>query len=282
MKTSRRAISAALCCLGLMAVFVVPTAGGSQGQTSSDPNLNKALRPAPRVVTGSPPGMKVLGDVKPQSSFGLGQGATWIAASQFSVRLSGASPDLDYAGNFFFTSPGGSGRYYAQLEVEPGVNIQHLTCVFNDGSAGDNVGFTWYRYTTNVSTGATTATTLDSFVTAGTPGVGFNFLDPADLTMSTTDAVFLLFNHYIAVDVTSNVSFAGCWAFWNRQVSPAPGAATFSDVPTTHPQFRFVEALVDSGITGGCGGGQYCPNQALTRGQMAVFLSAALGLHFPY
>jgi hypothetical protein len=51
-------------------------------------------------------------------------------------------------------------------------------------------------------------------------------------------------------------------------------------VPTTHPFFQFVEALVASGITAGCGGGNYCPDAALTRGQMAVFLSKALGLHF--
>jgi hypothetical protein len=63
-------------------------------------------------------------------------------------------------------------------------------------------------------------------------------------------------------------------------VSPAPATATFGDVPTSHPFFRYVEALVASGITAGCGGGNYCPDAALTRGQMAVFLSKALGLHF--
>jgi hypothetical protein len=265
--------------LGLLAVFMVPSGAA---QSSNDPNLNKALRPAPRVITGSPQGVTPLGDVKPQSSFGLGQGATWIGASQFTVRLSGASPDLVYAGNFFFDSPGGSGRYYAQLDVEPGVRITHLSCVYNDGNATDNVGFTWYRYTTNVSTGATTAVTLDSFVTSGSPGVGFGQLDPADQTMSTYNGLLDLINHYIAVDVTGNVSFAGCWAFWNRQVTPAPATATFNDVPTSHPFFRFVEAMVDAGITGGCGGGNYCPNAGLTRGEMAVFMSAALGLHFQY
>jgi hypothetical protein len=75
---------------------------------------------------------------------------------------------------------------------------------------------------------------------------------------------------------------------WNQfrvryrlQVSPAPATATFpSDVPTTHPFFRFVEALAAAGITGGCGPGAYCPDGAVTRGQMAVFLATALGLHF--
>ena len=62
-------------------------------------------------------------------------------------------------------------------------------------------------------------------------------------------------------------------------VSPAPPAgASFSDVPPDHPFFQYVEALAASGITGGCGGGKYCPDAPLTRGQMAVFLAKALGL----
>ena len=67
---------------------------------------------------------------------------------------------------------------------------------------------------------------------------------------------------------------------YRLQVSPAPEVATFNDVPTSHPFFQFIEALAASGITGGCGGGNYCPDAPLTRGQMAVFLSKALGLHW--
>ena len=68
---------------------------------------------------------------------------------------------------------------------------------------------------------------------------------------------------------------------WTRQVSPAPATATFGDVPTDHRFFQFVEALVKSGITAGCGGDNYCPDAPITRGQMAVFLAKALGLQWP-
>jgi len=68
---------------------------------------------------------------------------------------------------------------------------------------------------------------------------------------------------------------------WMRQVSPAPAAATFTDVPTDDSRFRFVEALARSGVTAGCGNGNYCPDAPLTRGQMAVFLAKALGLQWP-
>lgn len=73
----------------------------------------------------------------------------------------------------------------------------------------------------------------------------------------------------------------GAYVGYTLQVSAAPAIATFTDVPTTSPRLKFVEALVAAGITAGCGGGNYCPNSPITRGQMAVFLAAALGLHFP-
>jgi hypothetical protein len=68
---------------------------------------------------------------------------------------------------------------------------------------------------------------------------------------------------------------------YRLQVSPPPADASFGDVPTSDPAFQFVEALVASGITAGCGGGNYCPDAPLTRRQMAVFLAKALGLHWP-
>ena len=90
--------------------------------------------------------------------------------------------------------------------------------------------------------------------------------------------VYYIFAQPGPTDATSFVAFR---LAWKRQVSPAPGTATFADVPVGSQFHRFVEALAASGITGGCGGGNYCPNAPLTRGQMAVFLAAALGLHWP-
>jgi hypothetical protein len=75
--------------------------------------------------------------------------------------------------------------------------------------------------------------------------------------------------------------FSGAVVRWRRSVSPAPPEATFNDVPTSHPFFQFIEALAISGITAGCGTGIYCPDNPVTRGQMAVFLAKALGLHWP-
>jgi hypothetical protein len=78
------------------------------------------------------------------------------------------------------------------------------------------------------------------------------------------------------------VRFQAVRIVYRLRVSNAPGTATFpNDVPTSHPFFQFVEALAAAGITGGCSAGSYCPNSPVTRGEMAVFLATALGLHFP-
>jgi len=65
------------------------------------------------------------------------------------------------------------------------------------------------------------------------------------------------------------------------QISPAPLTATFTDVPTGYWAFRHIEALAASGITAGCGGGNFCPENYVKRSEMAVYLAKALGLHWP-
>jgi len=47
----------------------------------------------------------------------------------------------------------------------------------------------------------------------------------------------------------------------------------FSDVSTSNSIHDHVSAIAAAGITSGCGGGKYCPGNAVTRGQMAVFLN---------
>jgi hypothetical protein len=47
---------------------------------------------------------------------------------------------------------------------------------------------------------------------------------------------------------------------------------TFSDVPPTAFYYNAVEAIHRAGITSGCATGLYCPDNAVTRGQMAVFM----------
>ncbi len=53
---------------------------------------------------------------------------------------------------------------------------------------------------------------------------------------------------------------------------PPSCTGTFPDVPCPSLFADWIEALAAAGITGGCGGGNYCPNNAVTRQQMSAFL----------
>ena len=59
---------------------------------------------------------------------------------------------------------------------------------------------------------------------------------------------------------------------------PACGTPMFSDVPASSPFCRWIEELARRNVVTGCGGGNYCPAAAVTREQMAVFISATFGL----
>ena len=60
---------------------------------------------------------------------------------------------------------------------------------------------------------------------------------------------------------------------------PRPAAGNvFGDVPLGTFLGDWIEQLAAEQITAGCGGGDYCPNQPVTRGQMAVFLVKTFGL----
>ena len=53
---------------------------------------------------------------------------------------------------------------------------------------------------------------------------------------------------------------------------PHVATSSFADVDDNYWAKDWIEKLADEGITSGCGGGNYCPDKAVTRAQMAVFL----------
>jgi hypothetical protein len=59
---------------------------------------------------------------------------------------------------------------------------------------------------------------------------------------------------------------------------PPPCQGIFGDVTCPSTFADWIEQLSNEGITGGCGGGNYCPQNANTRGQMAVFLTKTFHL----
>lgn len=76
----------------------------------------------------------------------------------------------------------------------------------------------------------------------------------------------------------SNVTRGQMAAFLNRALGlPAAGSAGFTDT-AGHTFEDDINRLAAAGITQGCEDNRYCPDDAVTRGQMAAFLNRALNL----
>jgi len=65
-------------------------------------------------------------------------------------------------------------------------------------------------------------------------------------------------------------------------VPPDVGAGTgFTDVPANYWAAAWIKQLAAEGVTGGCGGGLFCPEASVNRAQMAVFLQRTFHLAMP-
>jgi hypothetical protein len=60
--------------------------------------------------------------------------------------------------------------------------------------------------------------------------------------------------------------------------SPVAASGLFGDVPASSAYAKWIEELYRRGVTGGCGGMNYCPSREVTRAQMAVFLKTTFAL----
>jgi hypothetical protein len=173
--------------------------------------------------------------------------------------------------------PGGVGQLIGSVTVPEGALIDHIGFNTCDAAGGS---FTVYLYDSTVGNAFTL---IGSFASqANTCEILYN-LTALGYSMPVNGGhnleIYILQGPGAAVDGSDGVQSVEVW--WKRQVHPAPATATFPDVPVSDFGFQYVEALASSGITGGCGGGNYCPDNPVTRRQMAIFIAKALGLHWP-
>ena len=194
------------------------------------------------------------------------------------IPIFGSANPLNGANGFASCSTGDC-FWVATLRVPTGVSIRALELSACDGdttksieanlAAGPKVPGNPADITPFIETGVVPA-----------PGcVALNFVLPTPVTIDNNSFWYAI---QVGAQAGTNMTWSQVRVRYRLQVSPAPGTATFADVPLGHPQRQFIEALNASGITGGCGGGNYCPDTPVTRGQMAVFLAAALGMHWSF
>ncbi len=174
-----------------------------------------------------------------------------------------------------------SGDFFAPLSLPNGSLVSFLDVYYFDSDSGpdQDVILVLYEVTGTDLPVLHVAARVSS---SGSGGYGYNFHLISPPLQINNNNRYLIYASGATGEVASGTRSLGGANVWYRlQISPPPATATFADVPTTHPYFRAVEALAASGITSGCGGGNFCPDQSVTRGEMAVFLARALGLHWP-
>jgi len=85
--------------------------------------------------------------------------------------------------------------------------------------------------------------------------------------------------NYCPVSSTTRAQMAVFALVAKEGTGYAPPACTtplFNDVPASSPFCRWIEELARRGVVSGCGGGNYCPADAVTREQMSVFVLRTL------
>ena len=241
-------------------VWLCVALAGSEALAQSDTGPSSTRRNAPRGP----------------SNFGLQGSVLTIGAVSFVPTESNAECSYDGNGSKYATSPSGV-TLAASVNIPTGASISVIQFeVYDNDPTGD---VTMTALACGGDPAGAACSPLGSIATSDSPGWGYQFFVVSGITVDN------LTNQYL-VEVTlpsdgGTTAFRRVMIFYQLQVSPAPVAATFNDVPTTDPGFQYIEALAASRITGGCGGGNYCPDNPVTRRQMAVFLAKALGLYWP-
>ncbi len=252
--------------LSVMAAVVLLGGGAAWAQTSSveKPLLNPdryavpASKPGPAPDWGTTAVSAVSVAALECSTFS--ESAAWAAV--------GGSP------NRYLT---GGDEFECTVHLPTGASVKAIEVEACDNSSTGYV-LASFDHTT---TGGGGGTTLASVSTGDTAIPGCGFFHTVLTTPFTIDNSLEKYWFEI-INTTSDGStyVAGARVYYSLQVSPAPSTATFTDVPTSSPFFKYVEALYASGLINGCGGGNYCPSNPVTRGQLAVFLAGALGMHW--
>ncbi len=232
----------------------------------------------PSRPSGKPAVVSMSAAPAAPSSFGPGTSVLSIDSSAFSPVDSTTTWTWD---GFYLARIRNGGTYPwfdAPVLLPSGAHVVQVSFEVYDGDA-DNDIYGFFGVNSGQPAGGPTIFTPGS-VTSGSPG--WTYIDESmDFTIDNLNNSYVLEVNAGGIGTTSTVEFRRALVYYNLQVSAAPATPTFLDVPTDHPFFQYIEAFAAAGITGGCGSGNYCPNAPLTRGQMAVFLSKALGLYWP-
>jgi hypothetical protein len=195
---------------------------------------------------------------------------------------------LQADGYAYFLPP--SDEFLAPLPLPEGARLGQLCFYVNDHNAGPSQSAEIVAVKlVPGGEGPQIATIPNSFVSSTshigygvycTGDIGYTLRSQTDIDGDGVADAVVYYAKVVGFNGADPVGLGAIRLTWRRQVSPPPNTPTFGDVPASDSAFAFVESLAASGVTGGCGNGDFCPSATLTRRQMAVFLAKALGLHW--
>lgn len=218
-----------------------------------------------------------------KSLFGSTDTSTYtVPGTAFQAVSSSTLISRGFSGDFGCPDTEGNDEYFAPVNLPSGALVTSIRAFGYDASASDDADF-YLRQVCYVS--GTNSFDSSTVASVNTPGAfaGGNFAISGSAVTHTVDNADC--SYIIEADTSEGVCSSSPSVYFvevkfKRQISPAPVSATFLDVPVGSTFHKEVEAMVDAGITGGCGGGNFCPNASVTRGQLAAFMARGLGLHW--
>ena len=261
------------------------------GGTAAAGYITVPVRPggelAPSRLTASAAGKLIVGA---QSQ------TTWLSPLDFhpvgdprECALTPNSSASGYADKFLFRAVGPCQKYIARVPLPEGASINTVTAygLDNDPVAQMAVGLdhpmvtrtgaviNWTELGPSSSSNSTTAMVPDSFGWRPKTLIDFEHTYLVNNTgvVKTYPTIVLL------IPASDKLSILDVEIGWSRAYGVDVATPTFSDVPAAHPYFFEVESFAKAGVSTGCGGGRFCVDAPVTRGQMAVFLSRAMGLY---
>ncbi len=198
--------------------------------------------------------------------------ASWTSTgTNTSVALSGLSTSTTYYWQVHAINPGGttdanSGTWWSFSTVPPAPGAFGKT--FPETGAlniSTSPSIIWTS-----SSGATYYESCHDLSDNGTCDGTWTFAGEGTTTgLSSLESGRVYYWQVRAVNA-GGTTYANGGTWWSFITVP-----TFSDVPYSHWAWSWIERLYRSGITTGCNTGLYCPEQPVTRAQMAVFLIRA-------
>ena len=241
-----------------------------------------ALSPAARAA-----GQELI--VPEAGQHGAGNNCTVIPATDLTPREHSDQVHMTVPG-YLKAASSPAAYLYTSLHLEPGIEVTRLCARVYDTDPGHELIVQLGAFESGDGEVAPASAILQSLSTGVQAVPGYALLC-ADLNPPlqirnmgdvNQDGQVGTVQYWVGAQIPACDVMAGPIILtWHRPVSPAPDRATFSDVRSTHRYFRFIEALAAAGVTAGCGAGRYCPEEPITRGEVAVYLAAALSLYWP-